>query len=935
MYDDFKARKEAILQHNTIVAVAGRYNEVKKIGSDYVTICPWHDDTKPSLTIFAGKQHQRCHCFACGNGGNVIDYYMQQTGADFKEAVENLSEGILQGASNKPVSINSPVIKPAEWEIAKPPKGAMPDMEHYEFGTPADYWCFKDSAGEPLYYELRYHVTDQETGEIKKEPRPMTWGRHSKHLPYKWSFRAWPSPRPMFHLDQLHRHAASASVVLFEGPRKAKLAQSLLKVPCMSWSGGANAWTHCDLEPLRGRKVILFPDNDSTGIKAMQHLAIRLNNEYACNCEVVNVPAGKAEKWDICDEAYLTSDTLKAWLKNRDPVKQSVEHIVERPVKQSATSKKVRYIFDPAKVYNDATGSIGCESAENPIAENKPAVAETATVIPISEKYPMPSDTPNAEGWLDPENITHVPEPTYIDRSYLPTIIGNYAFATAPSLGGDPGSLAMAMLTTVASAIDDRIKVQPDRHSKWSESARIWTALIGPPSSKKSPTIGRATSHLKKLDLRQEANNSKGKMAYKALQKQYDKAMAEWADKVAQGDATAQMPEPPSKPNVVRHYANDLLIEIFGEICALNPRGMLIELDELASWIHGMSKYSAGGGSDRAGWLSAFNGGPMRVDRMSRQLAIENFSCSVLSACQPQVLKAIADSQEDGLLQRFITVFVPPAIEQVSPTFIEAQFINAAESTYNALIDWLVTMQDVKCTVIMSDEARAMHKALFRECHEIAETEAYGLSASAAFEKYEGYIARFALTYHCIECFEGGVHPSSKEVSAESMQKVCELFSRFIIPNAIYFYSEILGTVSGGGGGDIEAVCKHLLAHDYTHINAAVIRRSVMRLKKTSIQYRKELMSQLCDANWVRPDIKGRTDRITGMPMSYEVNPLIWQRYAKDRIKEQRRLAIVRKQMKEDKFGIDYQRQKRELAAIEGASIEEGAYMEQGATAHG
>ena len=67
-------------------------------------------------------------------------------------------------------------------------------------------------------------------------------------------------------------------------------------------------------------------------------------------------------------------------------------------------------------------------------------------------------------------------------------------------MGCDPAGLAMDALTVCASAIPDQLQLKVKRHDHWSESARLWTVKIGPPSAKKSPIQNAAEKPLKRID---------------------------------------------------------------------------------------------------------------------------------------------------------------------------------------------------------------------------------------------------------------------------------------------------------------------------------------------------------------------------------------------------------------------------------------------------
>ena len=64
--------------------------EFKKIGREAVTLCPWHADSSPSLTINDDKN--MCFCFACGGGSDAIAYMQQKFSLNFVEAIERIAE---------------------------------------------------------------------------------------------------------------------------------------------------------------------------------------------------------------------------------------------------------------------------------------------------------------------------------------------------------------------------------------------------------------------------------------------------------------------------------------------------------------------------------------------------------------------------------------------------------------------------------------------------------------------------------------------------------------------------------------------------------------------------------------------------------------------------------------------------------------------------
>ena len=75
---------------------------LKKSGKDRIGLCPFHEDTEPSLLVTPGKN--LWHCFGCQIGGGPIDWVMKYRGVSFRHAVELLrADPALAAAGDAPV----------------------------------------------------------------------------------------------------------------------------------------------------------------------------------------------------------------------------------------------------------------------------------------------------------------------------------------------------------------------------------------------------------------------------------------------------------------------------------------------------------------------------------------------------------------------------------------------------------------------------------------------------------------------------------------------------------------------------------------------------------------------------------------------------------------------------------------------------------------
>jgi DNA primase len=82
---------DEIKQRVDVVEVISRYTQLKRAGSIYKGLCPFHNERTPSFVVF--PHSGTWHCFgACGTGGDVISFVMRKENLDFREAVELLAK---------------------------------------------------------------------------------------------------------------------------------------------------------------------------------------------------------------------------------------------------------------------------------------------------------------------------------------------------------------------------------------------------------------------------------------------------------------------------------------------------------------------------------------------------------------------------------------------------------------------------------------------------------------------------------------------------------------------------------------------------------------------------------------------------------------------------------------------------------------------------
>lgn len=81
---------EKIKDNIDIVNVISDYVQLKKAGSNYVGLCPFHNEKSPSFTVSESKQF--FHCFGCGEGGDGVTFIMKKENLDFPDAIKFLGD---------------------------------------------------------------------------------------------------------------------------------------------------------------------------------------------------------------------------------------------------------------------------------------------------------------------------------------------------------------------------------------------------------------------------------------------------------------------------------------------------------------------------------------------------------------------------------------------------------------------------------------------------------------------------------------------------------------------------------------------------------------------------------------------------------------------------------------------------------------------------
>lgn len=460
---------------------------------------------------------------------------------------------------------------------------------------------------------------------------------------------------------------------------------------------------------------------------------------------------------------------------------------------------------------------------------------------------------------IAPEPEDHWPEPVDLWSRFdepelpvelLPLTIDMFSRRQAAIMGADAAGLAMASLAVCATAIPDCIELQVKRNDPtWREHARLWVALVGPPSRKKTPVFKAAMSPLRTID--------------NQLMRAYLQASEEY-DNLSKDDKKLS-----PRPKQRRLVISDTTIEAAQEVMMDSPDGVLSEQDELSGWFGSMDRYNTKGGGDRAFWLKAFNGGTYNLNRIGRGAKqIPNLSISLLGGIQPEPMRKFAsESVDDGLLQRMLPVILRPS------TVGQDIAQDKSATDYEHLVADLYGLRNQGHTVLhFSDGARVIRDKLEAQHLELSMAlETVSPKLAAHYGKYDGIFARLCLIFHCID---SAYRQLPLEISEDTAVRVADFMAEFIRPSAIAFYAGVLGM--SAGHEELISLASLIVAKGMGEISARDVQRSGQSMKHVTAEQFRQIAEKLEAFGWVErgePKPKSNTPR-------WIVNPRVFSMFA-------------------------------------------------------
>jgi len=504
------------------------------------------------------------------------------------------------------------------------------------------------------------------------------------------------------------------------------------------------------------------------------------------------------------------------------------------------------------------------------------------TVDKVAELFNYADERPTEAA--TPVDLWAYFDPPELPTGLLPGLVERFARVQGEMTGADPTGFAVAALTTCAAAIPDFITITPKRHDHaWDESSRLWTMIIGDPSTRKSVIIRIVARPINAID--------------RMMAQQYERERQEYEALSAEDRRTRE------RPKKRRIRIEDTTIEAAQEILKDSPDGVISIQDEMGGWLGGMDRYTGnrGGLKERAFWLQAWYGGPYAYDRVGRGSAvIPNLSACLLGGIQPEPLRALASAAvDDGLLQRCCPVVLRRA---------RADRDEPADPVANEYNDLIFSLRETRpprpdnsfvafsnaTALRFDDEAQGIRNELERKHEKLTALEAVSKKLAAHVQKYGSIFPRLCVIFHCVE-HAGRELPAV--ITADTARRAAKFLHEFLLPHAAAFYAGVLGL--SDDHERLTAVAGYILARGLDRITNRDVQRGDRTMRRLTRQDTEKVFEQLDALGWIGRGPNRAQGSRPSDPPQWVVNPEVHRLFRERAQAEASRRLSVREAIAE------------------------------------
>lgn len=263
--------RQEIIDSNPLPEMVSSYGIELKAGAkgELVALCPFHNEKTPSFTVNPVKNV--FYCFGCGINGSVIDFVSKKDGSTIGQAMEKLSKrhpGAIASHSSKSLEIEK------------------------------KYFYYNEK-NEEVFRVIRY------------KPKTFRQCRVVDGKPV-WSLEG--VKRVLYRLPQIIK---AQQVLITEGEKDVETLVGLgFEATCNA--GGSGKWMDAYTDSLKGKDIVICPDNDEPGKKHADILIQSLTGKVnSIKLITIPEPFKDVSEWNEANKEKRKTETfIQEWIDN-------------------------------------------------------------------------------------------------------------------------------------------------------------------------------------------------------------------------------------------------------------------------------------------------------------------------------------------------------------------------------------------------------------------------------------------------------------------------------------------------------------------------------------------------------------------------------------------------------------------------------------------
>jgi len=809
--------------------------ELKKSGSGFVALCPFHQEKTPSFHLTDGKGFK---CFGCGESGDNIKLYQKFTGVEnFRETVEGLA-----GMFNIPVEYESqdrqqqrviPLMAKPKLTIAT--FDSIPDNVEIEISKIADditevKTIYRYSETQRVERIERY---DTNNNRIEFTLPYRDKSDHKHIFPYHIDDngntikKKGDKPWDFYRQNEAVQFGVNKWVLMSEGENcvEALRALGIVAISRMGSDKGEESVKR-NFTALKNASVagiVLIADNDDVGLKECEKFS-RWASEVEFNAIIITTKAfwsEAPEHGDIVDFLREHSETTQAELLKL--LERAIQGIQDAETSLRNSSKSTYQTSGNTALKPDTQSNVVPFQRQEP--PKLPPIIEPITALInknlqgseledeiqlIAEQYKrQPNNVwkiyykrleelereDNKESQKESlEKLLRLDKKTLDLSNYLHPILATPLKNVAKWMGTSQEAILTTLLPVASSLIhlDTRLELLKPP-VKFYANPIIWSGIVAESGSLKSPTQKLIIDPLYKMQ--------------SEIDSQYNLEFADYQEelsyyKKSKNDKNAEYTPEPKAPKRREYFTVDCTSEAMATIQSDQPeRGFLGFQDELKALISSQNAYRGGKGSDTEKLLSGRDGSGIKVNRAGgKRLFCERSGFSITGGIQPDVLKQLMGdfSDPNGFWARFIWCNLPVAPSRYPEDFTSFDIDQLLTGIYKNLEAQPPQLHK------LSPEAQEIYKDWYNQLDDLKLNEEIKQALRAVYSKFKRVTGEFALVLHRVNAATAGEMPE-EFISKGTMEKAIRL-AKFYISQVKLIHAE-----GAAEQGDIPSLLQKVL----------------------------------------------------------------------------------------------------------------------------